>query len=286
MKIPGTVIEMLGYSWIPAMKLLRRISKTQWPEIAGIGNIIEMLQSGAKPAWEILSQPKVILETVLENRKARCEDNEISEIYNALKETIYETKAEVFFTTLDRQIDNISYKRNINEAKKLWTEKTKTSNIHEWCNVNNCPINWIFDGNDSVDVSTIALIQNGKQVDKSSLESALSFLERNNLAVLFDTKVISDCFFKNVGDSYRIAFETDGVTLYARLKTNSNLSTDVYSWSSKAPQIRQVLDEFLRSKKVNEAKERAKNMSTEELRDVALNILDDMPQLYTHFLKK
>jgi hypothetical protein len=192
----------------------------------------------------------------------------------------------VFYTSLDKQLENISYKRNINEIKKLWIEKTKTQTIREWCNGNNCPINWLFENNDSMDVTTITLIQDGKQVDKAALESALSFLKRNDLAVLFDRKAISNRFFENVGDSYKIAFETDGTTLYARLKTNGKLSADVYSWSSKAPQIRQILDDFLRSKKVSEAKERAKNMSADELRDVALALLDSMPQLYTHFLKK
>jgi predicted house-cleaning noncanonical NTP pyrophosphatase (MazG superfamily) len=289
MPIPGMVVEMLGYSWIPAMVLLRRISIEPWTNVAETSNLLDTLRAYAKPAWEILSQPKIILEAILNKRNILYSDEEINDVYTSLrsKPRVYETKEEVFYVELDKQLDNISYRRNIADIKRLWSEKTKTKNVREWCNTENCPIMWLFDGSDSTDIATIVNVQDDKQpVDKNALEHTLAFLNSCDLAVLFNKKAIADGFFANIGKNYREAFQKDSHTLYARLKTDNKLSSDVYSWSGNVPQIRKVLDDFLRDKHVEEAKERVRSMSVDELRSVICELLDEMPQLYTFFLKK
>ena len=288
MVIPGTVIETLSYSWIPAMKLMRRISTTAWTDISATRELFDTLQAGAKAAWDMLSQPKIILEIVLNKRGVSCTEQEIDSVYSSLnqKRAVYEDKAEVFYTILDKLLDGVSYRRNAKEVKRLWKDETQTETIREWCKNVNCPAAWLFDGEDAADIATIVAVQDDRIVDKDTLERALAFIKRGNLAILSDAKMIADRFFANVGESYREAFRTDSTTLYARLKTNSKITSEVYSWAGKAPDIRKVLDDFLRGKRVQEAKDRAKSMSADELRSVVLELLDINPQLYTHFLKK
>ena len=50
MKVPGTVIEKLGFSWTPALQALRVISTTQWSkiELADRESYAELLKSDAQ----------------------------------------------------------------------------------------------------------------------------------------------------------------------------------------------------------------------------------------------
>jgi len=168
----------------------------------------------------------------------------------------------------------------------LWKNKSGFNTVREWCNNNNVPIAWLFDDFGTADIETVTDIQDGKTVDKESLELALSFLKSNTLDVLCNAKIMSDKFFANIGESYRAAFETDRTVLLARLKTNRKLTADVYSWAGKISEIRKVLDEFLQGKYQEEAKKRVKSMTLDELREEVLELLERNPQLYNYFWKK
>jgi hypothetical protein len=63
------------------------------------------------------------------------------------------------------------------------------------------------------------------------------------------------------------------------------LTSDVYSWENKIPEIRAVLDYYLQKKYLNEAKKRiGSEMSEKELKDIVLQLLDENPELYSYFL--
>ena len=55
MKVPGTVIEKLGFSWTPALQALRIISTTQWSkiELADRESYAELLKSDAQKVWAL-----------------------------------------------------------------------------------------------------------------------------------------------------------------------------------------------------------------------------------------
>jgi hypothetical protein len=287
MKIPGSVIETLSYSWISAMKTMRRISTTAWrPDISAIGGLIDTLKDNAKSVWDILSQPKIILEAVLDKRNITYSDDEASAIYTALKPDIYEIPVQAFYAALDKLLETISYTRNASEAKQLWKDKTGFDTVRKWCNSSNAPITWLFDDSGSAHIETITDIQDNKTVDKGALELALSFLKNNTLVVLRDAKAISGAFFATIGESYRAAFETDEAVLLARLKTNGKLTADVYSWAGKISEIHEVLDAFLQNKYQEEAKRRIVSMPVDELRRDVLVLLERNPQMYNYFLKK
>lgn len=285
MKIPGTVIETLPVSWIPALKLLREISKVAWIDLVDKDSVATILEGSAKTAWENLSQPKLLLEAVFDARRITVTENELEEVYTALKQQTYETPITAFDTKLKGLLDNVQYTRDSAKAKKLWQDATGTAIIREWCNNANAPIAWLFDGANIVAIRTIKALQDGRTVKKDALSKAITFLNGSGLAVLKDTVYITDRFFAHIGENYRPAFNTDRKILIDRLKTNSKLTSDVYSWESKIPEIRSVLDSYLQKTYQEEAKKRVgSKMSEKELRDAVLQLLDKNPELYSYFL--
>ncbi len=100
-----------------------------------------------------------------------------------------------------------------------------------------------------------------------------------------DYAYISDRFFAYIGENYRPAFNTDRKILIERLNTNAKLTSDVYTWESKIPEIRNTLDLYLQKTYQEEAKKRVgSKMSEKELRDAVLQLLDKNPELYSYFL--
>lgn len=285
MKVPGTVIETLPVSWIPALKLLHEISKVTWADLAGKENVVSTLEGNAKRAWENLSQPKLLLEAVFNARCITVSEEELEDVYTALKQQSYETPVAVFDTRLNSLMDNVQYTRDSRTTKKIWQDLTGTATIREWCNNANMPISWLFDGAGIAAIQTITALQDGKTVEKDALSRALNFLNGSGLAVLKDSAAIIDRFFAYIGENYRPAFNTDSKILIDRLKTNSKLTSDVYTWEHKIPEIRNTLDSYLQKAYKEKAKERVMGrMSEKELRDAVLQLLDKNPELYSYFL--
>lgn len=285
MKVPGTVVESLAFGWIPTLKILRCISKNPWTNITDKKNIKEKLKENAKTVWEYLSQPKLILEAVLQARSISFSDAELSEIYMSLKPLVYETPTIVFNATLNGLLENVSYNRNAVLLQKLWVDKSGTESVSEWCNNANVPIAWVLDGSILSAVETVKAIQDKKKVNNDVLQSGVRVLESNNLAVLKDSKHISDRFFAYIGENYRDAFLTNKTILINRMKTNAKITSDVYSWANKVPEIRALLDSYLQKTYQEQAKNRVKSMPDTELREAVIRMLDKSPELYSYFLQ-
>lgn len=100
-----------------------------------------------------------------------------------------------------------------------------------------------------------------------------------------DKAFIVSCFISQIGESYRSAFESSGSVLVSRMKTNTKLTADVYSWANKVGEIRKTVDAFLRDKFCGEAKKKVKSMPEAQLRDRIVQLLDENPDLYTLFIK-
>ena len=285
MKIPGTVVEMFVFSWIPTLKIMRSISKNPWTDITNKITVEEKLRESAKTVWEYLSQPKLILEAVLQAKNISFSDAELGEIYMSLKPLVYETQTTVFNAALDRLLENISYNRNAVLLQNIWECKSGTMSISEWCNNANVPIAWVVEGSILSAIETVKAIQDKKKVDNEVLKDGISVLKSDNLTSLKDNKHILDRFFAYIGENYRNAFLADRTILLGRMKTNAQISSDVYSWSNKVPEIRAVLDTYLQKTYQEQAKSRVKSMPDAELREAVIRLLEKSPELYSNFLK-
>jgi hypothetical protein len=285
MKIPGPVIETLPMSWIPALKRLREIAKEPWGTLPDKDNLAAILEGNTKTTWEHLTQQRLILRAVFNERTIIVTEEEFDTVYTALPSQAYETKLTEFDTKLNELLGNVKYSRDIKKTKELWCEKTRTANINEWCNKNNLPIVWLFEGSNIEVIRTIKQVQDDQTVQKATLANALTFLSGSELYVLQDPEYIAKRFFAYIGENYRLAFDTHGETLIHLLKQNSQLTDNVYCWENKIPELRDVLDTYLQKIYQEEAKEQVRSkMSEMELRDAVIRLLDKNPELYSYFI--
>ena len=286
MKIPGTVIEKLGYAWIPALKAMQQIATTQWSkiELAERKTYVQLLANDVQKAWTSITSPKAILQRYMEKHGHNCTEEELDGIYAALKAVKYNSPASDFDARIDVQLNKIAYNRNKVRIQELWKAQSGFDSVAQWCDSYAVPIQWVISDEALLHVTVLKTVQDGMLTDNTSLHNATQYFECNTISVLKDKKAILDCFIAQIGDSYRAAFEASGMVLVSRLKTNSKLSSDVYSWANKVGEIRKTIDSFLRDKYCGNAKNRVKTMPEDQLRDRVIQLLDENPDLYTLFI--
>jgi hypothetical protein len=164
-------------------------------------------------------------------------------------------------------------------------EQSGFNTVAEWCGNFAVPIQWVVKDDALQHIAVLKSIQDGKRVDNLSLHNATQFFETHTIVELKDKAAITSSFIAQIGESYRAAFEAAGNVLVSRLKTNSKLTSDVYSWSNKVGEIRKIVDAFLRDKYCVEAKKKVKTMPEAQLRDRVVQLLDENPDLYAIFMK-
>lgn len=287
MKVPGTVIEKLGYAWIPTLKAMRAISVTQWSKIERDTRekYTELLKTDAQKVWGNISAPKPILKKYMENLGHNCTDVELEDIYEALKAVRYESTAADFSTRIEAQLNKVAYNRNKIRIQELWEAQSGFETVQLWCSNFAVPIQWVVSDIEQSHIAVLKTIQDGKLADTVALHNATQYFESHTISSLKDKKYITNCFFAQIGESYRAAFETSSQILVSRLKTNTILTSNVYTWANKVGEIRKTLDAFLRDKYCGDAKKNVKSMPENILRDKVIELLEQNPDLYTLFIK-
>lgn len=287
MKVPGSIVEKLDYPWIPTLKAMRVISVTQWAKIDRNDreNYTELFRQDAKKVWGFVTSQKPLLEKYMEEHGHNCTNEELDSIYAALKTAAYDSLPADFDTKIEIQLQNVAYTRNRTRIQELWVEQSGFNTVAEWCGNFAVPIQWVVKDDALQHIAVLKSIQDGKRVDNLSLHNATQFFETHTIVELKDKAAITSSFIAQIGESYRAAFEAAGNVLVSRLKTNSKLTSDVYSWSNKVGEIRKIVDAFLRDKYCVEAKKKVKTMPEAQLRDRVVQLLDENPDLYAIFMK-
>ena len=287
MKVPGTVIEKLGFSWTPALQAMRVISTTQWSkiELADRESYTKLLKSDAQKVWGFVSSSKPLLQRYMESHGHNCTDEELDGIYKSLKTVNYNSPAADFDARIDAQLNKVAYNRNKVRIQELWKKQSGYDSITLWCANYAVPIQWVVSDEVLPHIIVLKTVQDGKIADNTALHNATQFFETHTVSALKDKAFIASCFISQIGESYRSAFESSGPVLVSRLKTNTKLTSDVYSWANKVGEIRKTVDAFLRDKFCGEAKKKVKSMSEAQLRDKVVQLLDENPDLYTLFIK-
>lgn len=286
MKIPGSVIEKLDFAWNPTMNAMYQIASTQWSKIDFDNReaYVQLLSKDAQKVWSSITSPRAILQRYMEKHGYNCTEEELNSIYAALKAVSYDSPASDFDSRIESQLNKIAYNRNRVKILALWEEQSGFGAVTEWCNHYAVPIQWVVGDEALPHVIILKAVQDGKLVDNTALHNATQYFERHTLTALKDKKYIMDCFFAQLGNSYRPAFETSGMLLVSRLKTSMKLTSDVYSWTNKVGEIRKTIDAFLRDKYCVDAKNKVKTMPESQLRDRVVKLLDENPDLYTLFI--
>lgn len=286
MKIPGTVIEKLDYAWIPALQAMQKITTIPWPKIEMKDRItcVQVLENDAQKVWSSIASPKAILQRYMEKHGHNCTEEELDGIYAALKAVSYNSPSSDFDSRIDTQLDKVAYNRNKVRIQELWKTQSEYESVAKWCDSYAVPIQWVVGDEALPHVTILKTVQDGKVADNTALHNATQYFESHTISALKDKKYIMDCFIAQLGESYRAAFEASGTVLVSRLKTNTKLSSDVYSWANKNGEIRKTVDAFLRDKYCGDAKDKVKIMPEAQLRDRVVKLLDENPDLYTLFI--
>ena len=287
MMVPGSVIETLGYDWLPALKAMHIIATTQWAKIAAADRITYtgLISDKAATAWGNVTSAKTVLKKYMDVHGHNCTDEELADIFASLKASRYDTPTTDFDNKIAAQLNKIAYNRNKVRICELWKQQSGFDTVSAWCNNYAVPVQWVVTDAESEHIAILHSVQSGKTVNDVSLNNATQYFEINTIAALTNKGKIMDGFFSQIGESYRVPFEASAGVLVARLKTNQKLTSNVYSWAHKAGDIRKTIDEFLRTKYCDDAKKEVRKMDVDKLRDKVVELLEKNPDLYAMFIK-
>ena len=287
MIVPGSVIETLDYEWIPTLKAMHVISTTQWSKIDVSNRILytDLITKSAKTAWGNVTSAKSVLKKYMDAHGQSCTDKELSDVFSALKASRYDTSTTDFDNRIAEQLNKIAYNRNRIRINELWLTQSGFSTVTEWCNNWAVPIQWVVSDVECDHIAILHTVQSGRIVNDISLHNATQYFENHSINALKNKEKIMNCFFAQIGENYRTPFESSAYILISRMKTNQKLTSDVYTWAHKTGEIRRTIDEFLRSKYCEDAKNEVRKMDAEELRSKVVKLLENNPDLYTMFIR-
>lgn len=287
MKVPGSVIETLDFTWLPTLKAMRTISTVQWSkiEVADRQAYTELIKQDAKTVWGNVTSAKLVLEKYMEKHGHNCTETELDDIYVAIQVSRYDSLSVDFDNKISVQLNNIAYNRNKQRIQALWVSQSECQSIDEWCSKWAVPIQWVMSDEEQTHIAVLRTVQSGRKADNVALHNATQYFENHSFFTLKDKTHIMNCFFAQIGESYREAFNSSAALLVSRLKSNEKLGSEVYSWVTKVGEIRKTLDSYLRTKYCDDAKKKVKTMPEGVLRDKVLALLEQNPDLYTLFIK-
>ena len=288
MKVPGSIIETLEKSWVPALKLLRRLSLDDWGSLTTIQKQqnIEVLRDYAKPAWEYVGTSKLLLSEYLNQQNMVCTDAEIDSIFAGLKALPYNTPDVSFKASIQTFIENISYERNKQQLLSLWKERSNENTVSDWCKRHATPIQWVLDETSLQHVLLVKTLNDDKKVDSIQLRYAVDFFEQSSFNSLHDAELIKSKFLSQIGDSSTAAFLESRDDILARVRMK--LGADVFAWGYKAGEVRNLIEAYIREKNAVKYRETAKSsvmkMSENDLRKRVIALLEQHPEHCKLFL--
>lgn len=287
MKVPGSVIEAMDYTWIDAMKAMYHLSRKS-EYLADLISEAELhaIEENGSEAWQYITNPKLVVRKYLENMQIACTEDELSTIFGGLHTCQYDTQPAIFRESIQHQLTHIQYSRLCHDINTLWTSKTATDNIAEWCKKYECPITWMFTGDDQDAIRTIYDMQRNAHVTLANLKASDAFLKNTDLTKLTDTTVVENCFFAQVGEEFREVFKAEHDKLMAQLR--STLGPNIYVWDTQIGQIIRTLrsrqKELAKQRDYDTAISNAKTMPDTSLRERIEKMLNENPEFSRYFI--
>jgi hypothetical protein len=289
MKVPGYVIETFEKPWVPALKLLHRLSLDGWGSLTTTQKQqnIEVLRDYAKTAWEYVGTSKLLLSEYLSQQNMICTDAEIDNMFAGLKSLPYNTPEVSFRASIQTFIENISYERNKQQLLALWKERSGEDTVGDWCRRHATPIQWVLDDVSLQHVLLVKSLNEGKKVDNTQLRNAVDFFEKSSFDSLRDTGLIKSRFLLQIGESNAAAFLESCDDILARIRIK--LGADVFAWGHKAGEVRSIIEVYTREKNAAKYRETAKTsvmkMPETDLRNRVIALLEQYPEFCKLFLE-
>jgi hypothetical protein len=206
----------------------------------------------------------------------------MNSIYEQLNPVSYNSPLVLFEKTVKELFNALSHERNRGIIFSLWDKKTGKKSVSEWCNHHTIPIQWVLTDDEYKYVILVKRLEdNNAAVNSGELQKAIGYFEDESaLLKLNDKAILRQKFFLQIGIGNQKGYEEYEKEILPILRIK--LGVDIYSWGTKAGEIRNIIEEYLRdaAKRIFAEKARLKitKMSEADLKALILSFLEEYPE--------
>lgn len=288
MKVPGKVLESMGYAWIPALSIMREIAGGQTSNLSEQQKeeYIVSLSKHAKDAWSQICAERESIKDYVSQKGYSYTDIEISGIFSKLTPHPYDYNEKIFANEIGVLIDSIEDARKKADIKELWQIKSHYETVDLWCNTHAVPVLWLVsDENNAHDaIRIIRAVCNKEVLSSVEVERALSYLKNTALTELTNDTAIQGAFFKTIGERYRKIFTKKRDRILARIRFD--VSASVYDWAMRVSDIQKIIGEVQREegmKSTDSLRTTLSKLDNKMLQNKVIHLLFEHPEFYEYF---
>jgi hypothetical protein len=290
MKVPGKVLESMGYAWIPALSIMHEIAGGQTSNLTGQqkDEFIVSLSKHAKDAWSQICAERESIKDYVRQKGYSYTDVEINGIFSKLTPHPYDYNEKIFANEIGVLINGIEDARKKAEIKELWQIKSRHDTVDLWCNTHAVPVLWLVPDEDNAHdaIRIIRAVCWKKVLSSVEVERALSFLKNTALTELANDTAIQDAFFKAIGERYRKIFIKKRDRILARIRFE--VSTSVYDWAMRVSDIQKIIGEVQceeGERSTDSLRTTLSKLDNKVLQDKVILLLAEHPELYEYFVE-
>jgi hypothetical protein len=188
----------------------------------------------------------------------------------------------LFEKTIKELINDLSYERNKEIIFSLWEKKTGKKSVTDWCNHYVIPVQWALTNEEYRYVILVKRLEdNDVTINSNELQNAINYFEdESTLSVLNDKSVLRQKFFLQIGTGNQNSYEEYEKEILQILRIK--MGADIYSWGTRAGEIRNIIEEYLRdaAKRLfsEKAKQKIAKMSETDIKKLVLSFLEEHPE--------
>lgn len=291
MVIPSSVYESSSFDWKESIQALWQISGGKWLNysIAEKQAVLSQLsQQGKEGILQIRFPMQVLKNFISSHGLGNFSEMEYQEILQSLpKEGFLKSEAS-FLEHIRFKIEGLAYSKKIRTVLEIWEAKTKTTDVYSWCATHKMALEWLMPSFDEI-FKTVSRLSNKEQVGADELERTLSTIVSMDFTALSNQEEMDRCFIANVASE---KYETLLIPHLTKLKDKiigSGLS-DCSKWHISVKMIRDITEKFissdLKEEVSDQAKEKTKNMSEDEVRLQLSKLLESSTEACLIILNK
>ena len=287
MKVPGSVIEEMGYSWADALSAMYLLTRTLWQSIPidKKEEMIAVISKNGREAWQNVCSSKILMAAYIKSFGMECSETDLEQVYQKVQEWNYDTKIPVYKEHIKRPLEDIKNERNKKALSKEWCLQTGFKTVEDWCKHYNVPIQWIIKKEALTYIECIHKVATKKPVVPLEVYNALRYLQSTDLSYLKNEKEIDNKFFEEVGEQYREYFVEYKNEILTRIRIECGAT--VYDWPKQGNRMIRVIQRYVNIVCEKKLKAKAihavKTLDEQKLRATILGLIEEQPELCRYF---
>jgi hypothetical protein len=228
------------------------------------------------------------LSVIIQNKLGvNLTQDELETVYNKIESDTLYKQTDLFFQTINQELDKYKKNKKINLLLNKWKEKTGTSSPLEWSGENELPILCLF-ANDIVKAQNVFGIINRTRfsLGEDDIDEAISYLDSDIIQVLSN---ISEC-----NEIFRIYFAGDYEYIIrnaAELRSliKQKVGGNPYDWFAEKEKISRAVMDYSAQKYsaeyYNKVLAKVDNLSPERAKEYLKVLIKDKPIIGINILK-